>query len=143
MHEIHPGLLWLGNALDLRNPRPLFELGVAAVVDVAFEEPPATLPRELIYCRFPLNDGRGNGEPILLLAVQTLVDLLSSGTRTIVACSAGMSRSPTIAAFGLAAFLSEDPKDVLARIAESKTLELNHALWDDVNRVSSRIRGNR
>ena len=60
MHEIHPDLLWVGHALDVREPRPLFDAGIAAVVDVAFEEPPAQLPRGLIYCRFPLNDGGGN-----------------------------------------------------------------------------------
>ena len=63
MHEIHPDLLWLGHALDVREPRPLFDAGITAVVDVAFEEPPAQLPRQLIYCRFPLSDGGGNDGP--------------------------------------------------------------------------------
>ena len=65
MHEIHSNLLWLGHALDIREPRSLFDVGVEAVVDVAYEEPPAQLPRQLIYCRFPINDGGGN-EPSTL-----------------------------------------------------------------------------
>ena len=78
MHEIHPDLLWLGHALDVREPRPLFDAGITAVVDVAFEEPPAQLPRQLIYCRFPLSDGGGNDASVLLQTVQTLVDFLKN-----------------------------------------------------------------
>ena len=140
MHEIHPDMLWLGHSLDIREPRPLFEAGITAVVDVAFEEPPAQLPRQLVYCRFPLNDGGGNDPKILLQAVQTLIDLMAAGNPTIVACSAGMSRSPTIAAFALAALLSQDPDEVITRIAEIKSLELKPVLWNDVRNVFSRVR---
>lgn len=131
MHEIHPDLLWLGHALDIREPRVLFDTQISAVIDVALEEAPAQLPREFIYCRFPLNDGGGNDAAILRQAIQTSTDLLNSGTRTIVACSAGMSRSPTIAAFALAAYLSQDPQETISRIAKIKTLELNPVLWKD------------
>lgn len=140
MHEIQSGLLWLGHALDVREPLPLFEAGIAAVVDVAFEEPAPQLPRQLVYCRFPLNDGGGNDPALLLQAVQTLVDVLGSGTPTLVVCSAGMSRSPTIAAFALAAHLSQEADDMIARIADIKTLELNGALSSDVAKVFPKIR---
>jgi len=140
MREIHPNLLWIGHALDIREPRALFDAEIAAVVDVAFEEPPAALPRQLIYCRFPLNDGGGNEPAILLYAVQCAVDLLASGTRTLIACGAGMSRAPTIAAFALAAHLRQSPEDVLLRIAETKSLEVKGPLWNDVAAVFPRLR---
>lgn len=131
MHEIHPNLLWLGHALDIREPRALFDTQIAAIIDVALEEAPARLPRELIYCRFPLNDGGGNNPAVLRQAIQTSTDLLNSETRTIIACSAGMSRSPTIAACALANCLSQDPHDTVSRIGEIRTLELNPVLWKD------------
>ncbi|MEO1998677.1 MAG: protein phosphatase [Planctomycetaceae bacterium] len=140
MHQIQPHLLWVGHAFDVREPRPVFDAEIAAVVDVAFEEPPAQLPRQLIYCRFPLNDGGGNDASVLLQAVQTIVDLIDSGTRTMVACSAGMSRSPTLAAFALAAHLNQTPADVLSRIADVKSLEVNGILWNDVANIFSRVR---
>ncbi|MFP6766224.1 MAG: protein phosphatase [Planctomycetaceae bacterium] len=140
MLEIHNPLLWTGNAMEIREPRPLFTAGIAAVVDVAYEEPPAPLPRQFIYCRFPINDGGGNDSSILLHAVQCVFDFLVSDTRTIVACSAGMSRSPTIAAFALAAYLDQSPEDVVSRIAVTQALELTGPLWDDVTRVFPRIR---
>ena len=60
MYEVLPERLWIGNALDARNPRSLFDAGIAAVVDLAYEEEPAVLPRRMVYCRFPLIDGEGN-----------------------------------------------------------------------------------
>ena len=104
------------------------------------QETPAQLPRQLIYCRFPLNDGGGNDATVLLQTVQTLVDFLHADNRTIIACSAGMSRSPTIAAFALAAHLSQEPEEVIGRIADIKPLELKAALWNEVANVFSRVR---
>ncbi len=132
MHEIHPNLLWIGNASDVREPRTLFDAGVTTVIDVAYEESPTQIPRQLTYCRFPLNDGGGNAPNMLLQALRTTTDFLGSGTRTIIACSAGMSRSPTIAAFALAHHLSENPDDVIARIGRVKSLELKPELWADM-----------
>ena len=125
---------------DVREPKPLFDAGIEAVIDVAYEESPARLPRQLIYCRFPLNDGGGNAESILLQAVQTLVDLLASETPTIIACSVGMSRSPTIATFGLAAHLGLEPETALGKISAVKALEINGLLWSDVAKVLPRVR---
>ena len=65
MLEIHRDLLWISNAIDIRSPKKLFDAGISAVVDVAYEEQPAQLPRELIYCRFPVNDGGGNRQAVL------------------------------------------------------------------------------
>ena len=142
MHKIHPNLLWIGHALDVREPRGLFDVGVSAVVDVAYEELPAQIPRQLIYCRFPLNDGGGNNPDTLLQTLRTATDLLWSGTRTLIACSAGMSRSPTIAAFALAYHLSVEPDDVIARIAEAKSLELKSELWANVRTAYNSLKDN-
>ncbi len=140
MHEIHPNLLWLGHAFDVREPRPLFDACITAVVDVAIEEPPAQLPRQLLYLRFPLNDGGGNDPSVLRLAVQSLADLLYTNTRTLVACSAGMSRSPTIAAYSLACHLDITPELALERIASIKSLEIKGQLWSDVANVFPSVR---
>ena len=142
MTEIESGLLWLGHALDIREPRDLFDAGIQAIVDVAYEEPPAQLPRQLIYCRFPINDGGGNPSSTLLQTLQTLVDLLNSGTPTIVACSAGMSRSPTFAAFALAAYRKSNPAEVVGELADIKPLAVNGVLWEDVSTVFPAIRCN-
>ncbi|WP_168564949.1 protein-tyrosine phosphatase family protein [Crateriforma spongiae] len=142
MHEIHPKLLWIGHALDVREPQGLFDAGITTVIDVAYEEPPAQIPRQLTYCRFPINDGGGNDPKILLQTLRTITDFLASGTRTIVACSAGMSRSPTIAAFALAHHMSETPDRVISRIAEIKSLELKSELWADTLIAFNKLKPN-
>src|SRR5262245_5002867 len=102
MREIIPQQLWLGHALDCRDLRLLHATGIAAVVDLAYEEPPAQLSRDLIYCRFPLLDGSGNSPAILQAAVAITAQLIQDRVPTLVCCGAGMSRSPAIVATALA-----------------------------------------
>lgn len=140
MVEIHSNLLWIGHALDVREPQKLFDHGIRAVVDVAYEEPCAQPPRQLVYCRFPLNDGGGNNPASIKQALQLTISLLKSETKTLLACSAGMSRSPTIGAFALAHYLGEDPTDVIYRIGELKGLELKPAFWSDIASAFNEIK---
>jgi hypothetical protein len=121
--------LWIGNARDARSPRELYDLGVAAIVDLAYEEAPAELPRDFIYCRFPLLDGSGNGEQRLRLAIDTVVRLIDSGTPTRIACGAGMSRSPCIAAMALAQQTREAPDVVLQRLTNNQPHDIALTLW--------------
>lgn len=60
MRRIPDTSLWLGHVGDARNLAALAEGGIEAVVDLAGDESPAALPRDLAYCRFPLVDGPGN-----------------------------------------------------------------------------------
>lgn len=129
MIEVETGSLWLGNASEARDLRGLFDAEIAAVVDVAWDEPPAQLPRELIYCRFRLVDSDGNSAAMLTVAVQTVVNLLSTGHRTLVACSAGMSRSPAVAAAALSIVRDKEPVRVLSQIGELRSLEVSPQLW--------------
>jgi protein-tyrosine phosphatase len=140
MREIQRNLLWIGNAGDIRTPQKLFDVGILAIVDVAYEESPAQLPRQFIYCRFPINDGDGNEPALLRQTVQTICDLMAAGTRTIVACSAGMSRSPTLAAAALAVHLSESPDDIIRRLGESAPLDVSGPLWSDVIKTLAGVR---
>ena len=65
MLEVIPDRLWLGNFSQLRDARSLFDLQIKAVVDLAHEELPAQLPREISYLRFPLIDGGGNSPELI------------------------------------------------------------------------------
>ena len=132
MIEIESGSMWIGNASDARNPRSLFDCEIAAVMELAWDEPAAQLPREIIYCRFPLVDGDGNSTEILTLAVRTLVELYSCGIRTLVACSAGMSRSPAVLAAALSVIRNEDADAVLGKIGQRRSLEVSPPLWEQL-----------
>ena len=132
MHEVVPQTLWIGNTVEARTARDLLDAGVVAIVDLAYEEQPAELPRSLVYCRFPLIDGSDNDPKLLRLAVHTVVNLIGAGIPTLVSCGAGMSRSPIIAAAALSVHRGDPPKQALQAVAQSQPHDVSLTLWDDV-----------
>ncbi len=124
--------LWIGHVGDARDVSRLLETGISAVVDLALNEPPLTLPRELVYCRFPLIDGAGNPRWILRAAIETVALLLRTGTPALVCCGAGISRSPAIAAAAIAVVRECSPADGLAIAVRSGTADISPALWAEI-----------
>src|SRR4051794_37250167 len=102
MRQVVDRALWLGHAGDLRDPYPVLAAGVEAVVELADSEPFASLPRDLIRCRFPLSDGGANPLWLLRLASETVAALLKANVPTLVCCASGLSRSVCVAAGGIA-----------------------------------------
>lgn len=135
MREIVPHQLWVGNAGDLRDPASIFEQEIEAIIDLAVEELPAAVPRSLIYCRFPLNDGE-NESRLLLLAMKTAVSFLREQRPFLICCSAGMSRSPAIAAGALAVVQSRDADTVLEEIVAGHPHDVSPVFWQEVRDVA-------
>lgn len=121
--------LWIGTARDARDIRGVLDLGIEAVIDLAMDEPPVPTTRQLVYLRFPLVDGEGNPAWLLRLAVDAVAGLLMAGVPTLVACSAGASRSPVIAAVAIAKWEGIRPEEALTRIGHG---DVSPALWREV-----------
>ena len=100
MRRIPGYSLWLGHIGDARDLELLLGTGIEAVVDLALEQAPMPLARELAYFRFPLIDGEGNPRWLLRAAVETVASLLRAGVPTFVYCGACMSRTPSVAGSG-------------------------------------------
>lgn len=132
MRQIEPYKLWVGHAGDGQDFRHIFDAGIEAVVQVAVEEPALPLPRELIYCRFPLSDGPGNSKKLLYLALTTVANLLEKNVPTLVCCSAGMSRSPAVAAAALSMVYQQDPDESLKEVAEYHPADVLPGLWNEL-----------
>ncbi len=132
-----PYPLWVGHAGDGSQNRVLHELGIEAVVQVAAEEPPLSPPRSLMFHRFPLLDGSGNSPAVLRLAVETVAALIRLRVPTLVCCGMGLSRSPAIAAAGLALALREPADEVLRRLADCHPVDVSPAFWAEVRAVRS------
>jgi hypothetical protein len=132
MRKIARYPLWLGHAGDVRDPARLLDAGILAVVCVVQSEPPLALPRELVYCRFPLLDGTGNPEWILRAAVETVACLLRSSTPTLVHCSAGISRSPAIAGAALAIAFGCSFAEGLIAATEAGPSDVSPGLWAEI-----------
>lgn len=132
MHQVAGYELWLGHVGELRELTQLYKLGIEAVVDLAVNEPPTQLPREIAYCRFPLGDGVGNPPWLLRTAVETVASLLREGTPTFVYCGAGLSRTPAIAAAALAKVEGCPLREGLQRATAGTRADVSTALWADL-----------
>jgi protein-tyrosine phosphatase len=139
MRRIEPHALWLGHVGDARDPRPVLDAGIAALVDLALEELPALKTREVMYLRFPLEDGAGNSPEVLQLAVQTVAGLLQAKVPALVYCGAGMSRSPAIAAAALALFTARPCEECLALVKEFGPGDVSPGLWGNVHATWARL----
>jgi protein-tyrosine phosphatase len=124
MRQVKDYPLWIGHAGDGSDFRHVFDAGIRAIVQVAYEEPPLHPPRELHYCRFPLIDGPDNEPANLSLAITTLANLLEKGIPTLVCCGAGMSRSPAIAAAALSMVYQQSPEDCLKQVAGDQPMDV-------------------
>jgi protein-tyrosine phosphatase len=140
MRQILPHSLWIGHAKDAEDFKQLFDLGINALVQLAVEEPAVQLPRELIYCRFPLVDGPGNEARLLSLAITTLANLIEKKESVLVCCGAGLSRSPAIAAAALAMVFQEPPDDCLKQVAEHHPADVAPGFWQEIKELVERER---
>ncbi len=131
--------LFLGNAIDARDLKPLYDNQIVAVLDLAINERPAQLAREMIYCRFPIVDGDGSSDAMLTAAIRCLTMLIQSKQRTLIACSAGMSRSPAIAAAAIALLTKQSPEQCLLDIVTGAPHDVSPTLWSRIKSVYSQI----
>jgi protein-tyrosine phosphatase len=132
MRKIDDQPLWIGTAADARDARLLSDAEIAAVVDLALSESAVLAPRELAYLRFPLVDGAGNPRWLVLAAIRAVAEFVRAGVPTLVACGAGMSRSPCIVAAALA-MVEQGPAEImLRRICQNAKADVSPAFWSDV-----------
>jgi protein-tyrosine phosphatase len=122
----------VGHAGEGSDFRLMFDAGIKALVQLAVEELLQQAPRELICCRFPLLDGSGNGPEILSLAINTVANLIRHHIPTLVACGAGMSRSPAVVAAALSLVHRESPEECLKRVIRAHPGDVSPALWGDI-----------
>jgi hypothetical protein len=108
------------------------EAGIEAVVDLALNEPPVVLTREMAYCRFPLIDGGGNPPWMLCAAVETVARLIRSEVRTLVYCGACMSRTPVVAAAAVAAVSGKSLAESLALVVNSGAADISPVFWKEL-----------
>jgi protein-tyrosine phosphatase len=132
MHRLDPHHLWLGHAGDLAGVGSILDAGICAVVDLALNEPAPHLPRDMVYCRFPLVDGTGNDPWILLSAIRTVASLLTLGVPTLVCCSAGSSRGPAVVAAALSTVTRRTPEDCLRQVSKSVSHDVSPGFWNEV-----------
>ncbi len=139
MRDVFDQRLYIGDAISARDLTRIYDYEFAAVVDLAANEPPAVLGRDIIYCRFPLSDDDSNDDAIIAAAIQCVRELFERRFKVLVACSVGMSRSPVIAAAALSISKGEPFSDTLIRITSKIPHDVSPALVTSVQRVHARL----
>lgn len=127
--------LWLGSAVDMHDLRTVLSEGIEAVVDLAMNEPVPLVTRDLVYCRFPLLDGAGNDSRVLRIALHTTAELLRRDVKTLVYCSAGMSRTPAVAAGALALGFGLTFESARSLVAANAPVDISPTLLSDIHRL--------
>lgn len=135
MREVIPGRLWIGHGGDALDPVEVLDAEVAGLVNLAAEELPPTLPRDILYCHFPLVDGPGNSASMLKIAVDTIASLLREKIPTLVYCGAGMSRSVAVASAAVARWRGETLEQTLKSLTDIVPHDVSPALWHDLREV--------
>jgi protein-tyrosine phosphatase len=133
MRQVIVQRLWIGNARDRRNVAEVLEAEVEAVVDLAMEEPPFALPREILYARLPLLDGTGNPPGVLRAAVGLTATLIAEQVPTLVACGGGLSRSPAVVAAALATVRKMPLDETLRSLALDRPHDVSPGLWAEIH----------
>ncbi len=135
MRDVITDRLWIGNVQDAANTAQLFDSRIEAVFDLASNEKPQSIPREIIYCRFPLIDGGDNSQEVLEAAIDSLTTLVAKQIRTLVVCSAGMSRSVAVTAAALALTNQMPVQDAMITLAGDSPHDVSPLLWNDIVRI--------
>jgi protein-tyrosine phosphatase len=142
MRQLPGYALWLGHVGDARDMSRVHFAGIEALVDLAANEPPLTVSRSLVYCRFPVVDGAGNPVWLLRSAIETVAGLLAEGVPTLIVCSAGMSRTPAIAAAAIVVHSKCSLNEALLVVARGSSCDISPSLLDDVQQIlNSVVRG--
>jgi len=118
--------------MDARNLRAIHANGIIAIVDLAADEPAVQPTRDLIYLRMPLVDGQGNSAAHLRLCVTIVSQLLNENIPTLVACSAGMSRSPATVAAALSVTEATPFEEALTRVTSGGPCDISPTLMLDL-----------
>jgi hypothetical protein len=143
VREVIPGRLWIGNARDARHVRDVLQRGIAAIIDLAIDEPPITFPRDVFYCRAPLLDGEGNAAARLNAVLRLASSLITDRVPSLIACSGDMSRSPVLAAGALALAHGGEVDEALRTVLSEGPCDLSPGFWTAVIASVHTIRDHR
>jgi protein-tyrosine phosphatase len=135
MNQIHPYLLRVGHGGDGQDFKTLFDEGVRAVVQLAWEDAPVLLPRELLLLRIPLSDGPGNRPELLRLAISTIAQLLREQVSVLVCCGSGVSRAPALAAAALSRYTGKPLNECLQDVTRHRHADVHPALYEHLEAI--------
>lgn len=131
MRQIESRPIWIGSLEDLLDPRRALSAGAEAIVELADSDPFATLPRDLIRCRFPLSDGGENPAWVVQLAIEAAVTLVEAAVPTLVCCNSGLNRSVCLVSAAVAISECRTFQEALQIVVGSGPADVSPGLVED------------
>jgi protein-tyrosine phosphatase len=128
--------LFVGDLQDAGSPGQHHRHGIESVVRLTHEDPEDGYPKHVEVYRYPLLDGPQHDPDTFQEAVFKTVELLESGSRVLVHCSAGASRSPTVAAAALTHHQETGFGEALEKVRETSSIKPHPALVETGEQVS-------
>lgn len=118
MDRVEP-TLYVGSLADAGDATALREAGIETVVRLTHEAPPDAPTGPTVHAH-PMLDGPRNDAEAFAAAARTVVAALERGETTLVHCSAGASRSVSVAAAALAVHEGLDVREAFARVGAAR-----------------------
>lgn len=140
IREIVEGRLFVGNARDARSLEVIGSNQITVLVDLAAEDVPASAFRDTVTIRVPLRDDGENRSDRLEFVIRAVLHLLTGGERILVACSAGQSRSPLIAAAALCLWCNVSLDDEVRRATSVHPTDVSPAFYSQVQTITAKLR---
>lgn len=112
--------LFVGTAEDASDEATVQDHYITVVVSLTHNDPAGDVPADLTHEAVPMMDGPQNSRDAFERAVNTVLSHLAAGDKTLVHCSAGASRSPTVAATALAFHSGDDLNAAFKQIRDRR-----------------------
>ncbi|MFC7076105.1 dual specificity protein phosphatase family protein [Haloarcula halophila] len=119
MDEVAEGL-FVGTTEDASDEALLQEHNIATVVSLTHGEPRSGFLSDVTVESVPMTDGPQNDSQAFTEAVRTVVAHRDSGDRVLVHCSAGASRSPSVAATAITCLSETTLNDSFNQVLERR-----------------------
>jgi protein-tyrosine phosphatase len=131
--------LFVGTAADVTDDSVLASHGVTTIVSLTHETP-SPAAQDITVCSIPLIDGPQHSREQFTKAVEETLAALAADGSVLVHCSAGASRSPTVAATALALARDMELEDAVQQVADNRAaVDPHEALLRQAARVYTQL----
>lgn len=141
MDRVDSGL-FVGTLEDANDLKLLRENGLSTIVSLTYEKPASDSDMDIEVEHVPMMDGPQNDTELFQRAVTLTVSRLKKGDRVLVHCSAGASRSPSVAATEMAIYRGISLEEAFEQIRECRSqVDPHEAMVRQAARVFTQLRG--
>lgn len=139
MNKITEGL-YVGDIRDASNTKQYYRYEIDAAVKLSHKAPDGGYLDHVEVHDHSMIDGPQNDQGSMTEAVRATADLLSKGETVFVHCSAGASRSPSVAAAALAVLKGVDVQEAGEQVRDARQIQVHPDVWENAQRAVEEVK---